>query len=186
MLCSVCARGQSFVSKEEESQDDDHDHDRGAFYDRGGERTLMEKSSTELPPAVRAPSTASGRVGVPSSAAMRACNRAICRSCSSSCPRCSSTLPCAIACVNRISDRGVGGGGGVNQSVSQKKKKEEKGSVGMRRAQSSLGHIDTALWRRDRRCVWRVPSSFSLVLLSRARIACHGTGSFETIGRLRL
>ena len=55
-------------------------------------RTLMEKSSTELPPATRGPSVVCGRAGEPSSAAMRACNRAICRSCSSSCARCSSTF----------------------------------------------------------------------------------------------
>jgi len=55
-------------------------------------RTLMEKSSTELPPAARGPERGTTPEGEPSSVAMRACSRAICRSCSSSCVRCSSTF----------------------------------------------------------------------------------------------
>ena len=54
--------------------------------------TLMEKSSMELPPAAREPAARGALEVVPSSAAMRACSRAICRSCSSSCVRCSSTF----------------------------------------------------------------------------------------------
>lgn len=59
-----------------------------------GRHTLMEKSSTELPPSLLTPRWLFWFV--PSSSAIRALSCATCFSCSWSCPRCSSTFSWAM------------------------------------------------------------------------------------------